>query len=556
MITSIDIRNLGVIAEAHADFGPGLTVVTGETGAGKTMVLSSLLLLLGGRADAALVRQGAARLDVDGVFEVDEGTAERAEEAGGVIEDGELIVGRTVPARGRSRARLGGRPVPASAIAGIVGSMVTIHGQSDQIRLTSQNAQREALDRFGEAAHQELVASYREAFHAAVAAKKRLDAALADRDGREEEIEDLAAATARIASLGLAVGEEEELARESARLTNVQDLRAHCEAAQGALRGGDSVPGAIDLARQALAELEGAGRYDESVVGMCQRLQSQILEVEALADDVSAYSRTLEPDPAALARVHERRAAIKDALRGRAGDIEGLLAWNEAALERLEELSSPDSDPEALERALAAAQERVLELGGRLSEQRRRLADSLSAQVDEELRALSMPDASLSIALTPSKPTSHGLETIGFLLRPHPSAPPRPLGSGASGGELSRVMLALELILGRDGSSSTFVFDEIDAGIGGQTATEVGARLARLAENHQVIVVTHLAQVAAFASHHLVIAKEDGTTSVRAVTGADREAELTRMMGGDPHSPTARRNAIEVLGSAVSQSQG
>ena len=167
-----------------------------------------------------------------------------------------------------------------------------------------------------------------------------------------------------------------------------------------------------------------------------------------------------------------------------------------------------------------------------------------------------MPDASLSIALTPSKPTSHGLETIGFLLRPHPSAPPRPLGSGASGGELSRVMLALELILGRDGSSSTFVFDEIDAGIGGQTATEVGARLARLAENHQVIVVTHLAQVAAFASHHLVIAKEDGTTSVRAVTGADREAELTRMMGGDPHSPTARRNAIEVLGSAVSQSQG
>ena len=274
MITSIDIRNLGVIAEAHADFGPGLTVVTGETGAGKTMVLSSLLLLLGGRADTALVRQGAARLDVDGVFEVDEDTAERAEEAGGVVEDGELIVGRTVPARGRSRARLGGRPVPASAIAGIVGSMVTIHGQSDQIRLTSQNAQREALDRFGEAAHQELVASYREAFHAAVAAKKRLDAALADRDGREEEIEDLAAATARIASLGLAVGEEEELARESARLTNVQDLRAHCEAAQGALRGGDSVPGAIDLARQALAELEGAGRYDESVVGMCQRLQS------------------------------------------------------------------------------------------------------------------------------------------------------------------------------------------------------------------------------------------------------------------------------------------
>ena len=222
----------------------------------------------------------------------------------------------------------------------------------------------------------------------------------------------------------------------------------------------------------------------------------------------------------------------------------------------MDELSAPASDPEVVERELAAAQSLVLDVGARLTKARTRLARELAAGVNEELHALAMPDATLDIDLEATKPTSHGCETVVFRLQPHPHAPARPLGQGASGGELSRVMLALELMLGRTEASSTFIFDEIDAGIGGQTATEVGARLKRLAASRQVIVVTHLAQVAAFGDQHLVIEKTDGTTSVREVTGAEREAELTRMMGGDPHSQAARRHASRVLASAVSQSQG
>lgn len=286
------------------------------------------------------------------------------------------------------------------------------------------------------------------------------------------------------------------------------------------------------------------------------RARNQVLELEALADDVSAYLSRLDADPDRLAQIHARRAAIKDVLRGRAADIDGLLAWADEARSRIEELSSPASDPESVERELTAAQERVLECGRRVTQARVRLAAQLAEGVNEELHALSMPDATLHINCEPTKPTSNGCETVVFRLQPHPHAPARPLGLGASGGELSRVMLALELMLGRTEASSTFIFDEIDAGIGGQTATEVGARLKRLARSRQVIVVTHLAQVAAFGDQHLVIEKNDGTTKVREVSGEDREAELTRMMGGDPHSAAARRHASQVLASAVSQSQG
>ncbi len=269
-----------------------------------------------------------------------------------------------------------------------------------------------------------------------------------------------------------------------------------------------------------------------------------------------AIERGGDADPERLAQIHARRAAIKDVLRGRAADVESLLTWADDARARVDELSAPASDPEVVERELAAAQSLVLDVGARLTKARTRLARELAAGVNEELHALAMPDATLDIDLEATKPTSHGCETVVFRLQPHPHAPARPLGQGASGGELSRVMLALELMLGRTEASSTFIFDEIDAGIGGQTATEVGARLKRLAASRQVIVVTHLAQVAAFGDQHLVIEKTDGTTSVREVTGAEREAELTRMMGGDPHSQAARRHASRVLASAVSQSQG
>lgn len=559
MIESLDIANLGVIASAHVDFGGGLIVVTGETGAGKTMVLSSLQLLLGARADAALVRSGADRLSVDGIFSVGDDVVSRVEEAGGVVEGGELIVGRSVRAAGRSRAHLGSRPVPASALLEIVGSMVTIHGQSDQIRLTGEAAQRRALDQFGGGAtHAALLEEYREAFRAAVDTKHRLDSLRGDANDRAEELEDLRGALAQIDALNPQPGEEEELVREASRLTNVEDLRALMGVSLGYLKGDDrgDYAGAVESARGAYAQLDNASHFDEAVAEFAARARSQALELDALADDVSAYLSRLDADPERLAQIHARRAAIKDVLRGRAGDIESLLTWADLARGRVKELSAPASDPAVVERELAQAQRRVLDVGARLSKARARLASELAAGVNDELHALSMPDATLHIDLEATKPSSHGCETVVFRLQPHPHAPARPLGQGASGGELSRVMLALELMLGRTEASSTFIFDEIDAGIGGQTATEVGARLKRLAASRQVIVVTHLAQVAAFGDQHLVIEKLDGTTNVREVTGAQREAELTRMMGGDPHSQAARRHASQVLASAVSQSQG
>lgn len=558
MIESLDISNLGVIANAHVDFGPGLVVVTGETGAGKTMVLSSLQLLLGARADAALVRSGTERLSVDGIFSITPDIGSRVEDAGGLVEGDELIVGRSVRAAGRSRAHLGSRPVPASVLADIVGSMVTIHGQSDQIRLTGEAAQRRALDQFGGSAHAAVVEEYRAAFRGAVDIKHRLDSLRGDATERAEEIEDLRAAIDQIEALDPQPGEEEDLVREAARLTNVEDLRALMGASLGYLKGDDrgDYAGAVESARSAYAQLDEASRFDEAVADFVARARNQALELDALADDVSSYLSRLDADPQRLAQIHARRAALKDALRGRAADIEGLLAWVQEARVRLAELSAPASDPALVEEELRAAQEHVLACGSRLTAARATLAAELASGVNEELHALSMPDATLHIDLEATKPTSHGCESVVFRLQPHPHAPARPLGQGASGGELSRVMLALELMLGRTEASSTFIFDEIDAGIGGQTATEVGARLKRLAASRQVIVVTHLAQVAAFGDQHLVIEKSDGTTQVREVRGEAREAELTRMMGGDPHSAAARRHASQVLASAVSQSQG
>lgn len=346
--------------------------------------------------------------------------------------------------------------------------------------------------------------------------------------------------------------------REAARLTNVEDLRALMGASLGFLKGDDrgDYAGAVEAARSAYAQLDEASRFDEAVADFVARARNQALELDALADDVSSYLSRLDADPQRLAQIHARRAALKDALRGRAADVEGLLAWVQEARVRLAELSAPASDPALVEEELRAAQEHVLACGSRLTAARATLAAELASGVNDELHALSMPDATLHIDLEATKPTSHGCESVVFRLQPHPHAPARPLGQGASGGELSRVMLALELMLGRTEASSTFIFDEIDAGIGGQTATEVGARLKRLAASRQVIVVTHLAQVAAFGDQHLVIEKSDGTTQVREVRGQAREAELTRMMGGDPHSAAARRHASQVLASAVSQSQG
>lgn len=546
MIETLRIRSLGVIEAADLEFGPGLTVLTGETGTGKTMVLTSLQLLLGGRADPAVVRTGAERTEVDGTFGVPEDVAALARSAGADVEDDELIVSRTVAARGRSRAHLGGRPVPAQILARVGESLVTVHGQADQMRLRQPSVQRETLDAFGDTGHRELLSAYHEAWERAVAARERRDVGLESAQDREAEIGVLTEATEAIAALDPQEGEDEDLRSETERLMNVEDLRSGVGAADAVLAGDLDDPGALDLLQRGVESLRAAARLDPALDALADQLARCTREVDAVRDETNRYLNALTADPVRLAQVHERRAALRELLVGRAADATGLLAWQRAALARLDELTGASSDPAELERLLRSAQEEVLRAGRALADSRAGLAARLTRCVDDELAALAMKGAHLTISFESRKPSSTGTEDVMFLLQPHPDAPARPLGQGASGGELSRVMLALEVVLGERGVGGTFVFDEVDAGIGGRTATEVGLRLARLARSRQVIVVTHLAQVAAFADGHIVVEKDGSTTRVRSLTGDARIGELARMLGGDASSEAARRHAVEL----------
>ena len=556
MISTIEISGIGVIDRATLDFGEGLTVLTGETGAGKTMVLTSVNLLMGSRAEPALVREGRSRAQVDGVFTLDEQQIAPLVEEGIDVEDSELIVSRTVLAQGRSRAHVGGRMVPASGLAQTVAPLITVHGQAEQMRLKNPNAQRDLVDSYGDQAHQDLLAEYEKAWKEAVNAKRSFDDITKNADERIEETESLSAALEAIDAFNPHEGEDEELRLEARRLMSVEDLRRFIDTATAFIRGTDDTDGASSLLRQSRDQISSARSLDESLASLERQAESIAIDVETLGDDLGAYARSLDTDPARLAWVHSRRADLKKLLEGRADDASGLIEWAQRARKRLEELVTRGNNPEAAEKKLKEAQARVLEVGSRLHDSRVRCGRELAEKVTGELHALAMADAKLMSTVEKTKPTSHGLDDVTILLQPHSSATPRPLGQGASGGELSRIMLGLEVVLGEKSTTKTFIFDEVDAGIGGQTATEVGARLKRLAQNRQVIVVTHLPQVAVFASHHLVVTKNDGLTDVHVVEGEAREAELTRMMGGDAHSPAARRHAIEVLTSAVPQSQG
>ena len=537
MIESLDIENLGVIESSHVDFGPRFTVLTGETGAGKTMVLTSLNLLLGGRADPQIVRQSSDesasdRGSVDGVFSVPCALADELEEMGAQLDDDLLYVSRMIPRNGRSRAALGGRAMPAAALSRIVGSLVTIHGQSDQLRLRSTSAQREALDSYGGDEHQKLINEYSAAWKKAVDLSSRLRELRRSSSDRQEEISELSSALALFDSLKPQEGEEEEILSKIQRLTNTEDLRRHVGAAVEFLDGDEDTDGILDLIGRALDSLRMGARVDHALASIGQRFKQSSMELASVRDDLAHYLSTVEADPEALAALHSRRSSLRQLMEGRASDIPSLLEWEKNARARLDALTAQHDSPEAVEKHLEKAQAQVLIAGEALAQSRRQLAEELSSKVTRELHSLSLPDASFSVDWEKHTPQSH-----------------------ASGGELSRVMLALEVILGESDSDVTFIFDEVDSGIGGKTAVEVGARLARLADHHQVIVVTHLAQVAAYADHHLYIEKLDGRTSIRVLEGEERAAELARMMSGDAHSEAARRHAYELLGQVMPQSK-
>lgn len=568
MIETISIENLGVIAQAELPLGPGLTALTGETGAGKTMVLTSLKLLLGSKADPAIVRAGTQRCVVEGAFALEEDAKciQIAQEAGCEIEDDLLLASRVVPATGRSRAHLGGRAVPASVLGQVGSRLVSIHGQADQLRLRTAAAQRRALDAVGGSEHEQLCRQYSTCYRAWNQARQDLENWREQALAREGEIAGLRHALEQLEALDPKPGEDQALAEEASRLENLDLLRSGAAEAANAISGdelNDDVANVIALVSVARRSLENAADHDSRLASLMPRLNEVAALTSDLAMELTDYLADLDADPDRLAWVHERREQLRRGCLEIGGlgqvfaNVDELLAFGQHSAARLAQLDGP-LDREA---ELAAEVERtgkeLKTVAKRLSQARTKLAKLLSQQVSAELEGLMMRGAKLQVRLNPlEQPGPTGMEEVELLLRAHPGAAALPLEKGASGGELSRIMLALEVVLAQHTATKrhTFVFDEIDAGVGGRAAVEIGRRLAALARHHQVIVVTHLAQVAAWAQTQLVVVKQVGqasneatTTAVETVSGPERVRELARMLSGQSDSQTALRHAEELL---------
>ena len=568
MIETISIENLGVIAQAELPLGPGLTALTGETGAGKTMVLTSLKLLLGSKADPAIVRAGTQRCVVEGAFALEEDAKciQIAQEAGCEIEDDLLLASRVVPATGRSRAHLGGRAVPASVLGQVGSRLVSIHGQADQLRLRTAAAQRRALDAVGGSEHEQLCRQYSSCYRAWNQARQDLETWREQALAREGEIAGLRHALEQLEALDPKPGEDQALAEEASRLENLDLLRSGAAQAANAISGdelNDDVANVIALVSVARRSLENAADHDPRLAALMPRLNEVAALTSDLAMELTDYLADLDADPDRLAWVHERREQLRRGCLEIGGlgqvfaNVDELLAFGQHSAARLAQLDGP-LDREA---ELAAEVERtgkeLKTVAKRLSQARTKLAKLLSQQVSAELEGLMMRGAKLQVRLNPlEQPGPTGMEEVELLLRAHPGAAALPLEKGASGGELSRIMLALEVVLAQHTATKrhTFVFDEIDAGVGGRAAVEIGRRLAALARHHQVIVVTHLAQVAAWAQTQLVVVKQVGqasneatTTAVETVEGPERVRELARMLSGQSDSQTALRHAEELL---------
>ena len=568
MIETISIENLGVIAQAELPLGPGLTALTGETGAGKTMVLTSLKLLLGSKADPAIVRAGTQRCVVEGAFALEEDAKciQIAQEAGCEIEDDLLLASRVVPATGRSRAHLGGRAVPASVLGQVGSRLVSIHGQADQLRLRTAAAQRRALDAVGGSEHEQLCRQYSSCYRAWNQARQDLETWREQALAREGEIAGLRHALEQLEALDPKPGEDQALAEEASRLENLDLLRSGAAQAASAISGdelNDDVANVIALVSVARRALENAADHDPRLAALMPRLNEVAALTSDLAMELTDYLSDLDADPDRLAWVHERREQLRRGCLEIGGlgqvfaNVDELLAFGQQAAARLAQLDGPLDRETELAAEVERTGKELKTVAKHLSQARTKLAKLLSQQVSAELEGLMMRGAKLQVRLNPlEQPGPTGMEEVELLLRAHPGAAALPLEKGASGGELSRIMLALEVVLAQHTATKrhTFVFDEIDAGVGGRAAVEIGRRLAALARHHQVIVVTHLAQVAAWAQTQLVVVKQVGqasneatTTAVETVEGPERVRELARMLSGQSDSQTALRHAEELL---------
>ena len=560
MIEQILIRDLGVISEATLDLGPGLTVLTGETGAGKTMVLNALGLLLGARSDASAIRKGQEQAFVEGRWLLPKDALGRITESGIEIEDGELLVSRSISSEGRSKATVSGRATPVGVLAEIGEHLVVVHGQSDQIRLKSASAQREALDQFAGPALAKLLSDYEEIYSAWKMVANRLAVLSTESSTRAREADEIRAAVEELTKLDPTPGEDQELSELAEKLTHLEELRiaaanAHEELSSESFDDGRDAITAIGKARRALEQVS---NHDPELEKLAEQLKEIGFSLNETAASISGYIAGLDSDGASqLETVQSRRAELSAAMRKYGPSLDEVIAYLESAGSRLFDLDSSD---EAIAKLTAEEQQfgnQAQALGEQISSIRTKAAAELSAAVTAELAALAMNGASLDVQVSRlSELTAHGFDQVALLLSAYPGAEPRAIGKGASGGELSRIMLAIEVVLAKSELAPTFIFDEVDAGVGGAAATEVGKRLAMLARNAQVIVVTHLPQVAAFANRHLRVLKsstaEFTATDVVRLEGEQVVEELARMLSGLSESETGRSHAKELLDLAQS----
>ena len=561
MLTELRLNSLGVVAEAVLPLGPGLTALTGETGAGKTMIVAGLGLLLGARADASLVRNGQDRALVQGRWEIGENTAEAVEALGGDLDDGvELVTLRQISSQGRSRATVGGVQVPVSAAAGLLTDLATIHGQSEQTRLSTPERQRELLDAFAAPAALE---DYRRDFAEHRRITEELAGLEADAMNRAREIDVLRFGLEEIAAVNPGEGEDEALAAEAVRLADADDLKALAMTARVALSGSEedldapSVLGLVGAARKALETL---AERDPGATDLARRITETNYLLTDLAQDVASHAADLVADPLRQEAVADRRGQLAALTRKYGNNVAEVLEWAGRATERLAELDGTDDRIEELRERAAVLDAALDAAAAGISRVRREAAGRFAELASAELKALAMPHARLEFAVTKAPRGPHGADRIELVFTANPGSAPGPLGKVASGGELSRVRLALEVVLAGQSPGHTFVFDEVDAGVGGAVGLEIGRRLKRLAADGQVIVVTHLAQVAAFADQHFVIAKSsDGqvtTSDVTPLGEGERAAELARMMSGSGDSDAGLRHAEELIRSARAERAG
>ncbi|TIH35313.1 DNA repair protein RecN [Subtercola vilae] len=572
MIDEITIRDLGVIAEAVLPLGAGFTAVTGETGAGKTMVVQALGLLMGERAVAGQVRIGSTQTWVEGRWRVpvDGPVAERVRDAGGEIDDlgaspesmGELILSRSVSGEGRSRAIVGGRSAPVGVLGELGERLVVVHGQSDQLRLRSSTQQRLALDRFAGPTFHAALGVYEETYAGWQRLQVELETLVSQREERIREADALRVAVTEIDAVLPQPGEDVTLAERAARLTNLEDLRVAAAAAREAVSSDDldGRPDTVSLIDSALRQLERVSAHDSALEPIVESLASASFLVAEISTQLSSYLAELDTDGGAeLDDVQERRAELSVLARKYGPSLDDVIEYVASAGPRLIELENDSDRIDELTDQVAERAAIVDALATDLSTARLEAAGRLSGLVSDELTALAMSGSQLIVeVLSGDEVTASGRDTVHFLLASHAGTEPRPLGRGASGGELSRIMLAIEVVLAATDPVPTFVFDEVDAGVGGASAIEIGRRLARLAEGSQVIVVTHLAQVAAFATNHLSVIKDsDGAvteSSVRQLTGEDRVAEMARLLSGLPDSESGLAHARELIELAASRS--